>query len=92
MAKKIIVYGSAQCPSCVELKEQLDARKVHYGSVEILESLAHLKKFMMLRDAQQELYKDVRERGRVGIPLMVVDDEKFYLYPEEKDLDAILAE
>ena len=79
MSKKVIVYGSADCPHCVDLKEALDKEGIHYGYIDILAGLGHLKKFLNVRDANPELYKDFVATGKVGIPTLVVDDTDIYV-------------
>lgn len=74
MAKKIILYGASDCPHCTDVKAALEKEEIKYGYVDVRESLGHLKKFLNLRDANPEVFKDVRENGRVGIPALVVDD------------------
>lgn len=85
MSKKIIVYGSSECPPCVRTKELLCEEKIHYGFVDVLQSLAHLKKFMNVRDANPDLYKEVIENGGVGIPTVVIDDEIILVEEITKD-------
>lgn len=92
MDRKIILYGSAQCVDCVELKALLDEKQVHYGYVEVLGGLGHLKKFLNIRDTHPELYENVRSHGRIGIPTLVVDDADVYVLPDEETLGRILTE
>lgn len=92
MNRKIILYGSAQCDGCVALKAKLEDRQAHYGYVDVLGGLGHLKKFLNIRDAHPELYAAVRKEGRVGIPTLVVDDTQVYLSPDDETLARILAE
>lgn len=92
MNRKIILYGSAQCDGCVALKALLEEKKVHFGYVDVLGGLGHLKKFLNVRDAHPELYENARREGRVGIPTLVVDDAEVYLAPDKATLERILAE
>ena len=52
--KKVIVYGSPMCPHCVEAKEILEKEGIRYGYVDITAGMAHLKKFLALRDSRPE--------------------------------------
>jgi glutaredoxin-related protein len=79
MAKKVIFYGSSECPDCVETKKRFDEEKIRYGYVDVLGSLGGLKKFMNLRDAHPDVYREVAERGSIGIPTVVVDDTHIYV-------------
>lgn len=92
MKRKIILYGSEQCDGCVELKALLTKKQVHFGFVDVLGGLGHLKKFLNVRDTHPELYETVRKEGRVGIPTLVVNDSEVYLSPDEETVDRILAE
>lgn len=78
LSKKIILYGSADCPHCMDMKKVLDEEGIKYGYVDVLESLGHLKKYLNLRDANPEIYADIRANGKVGIPTLVVDDKDIY--------------
>ena len=82
MSKKIIVYGSENCPDCVVLTTLFDKAGIHYGYVDILASLAHMKKFINLRDSNPDAFAEIREKLKVGIPTVVVDDTE--IYPEYK--------
>jgi len=79
MAKKIMLYGSAECPPCVATKQRLDEAGIRYGYVDVLGGLAHLKKFMNIRDANPELFKATVEKGSIGIPTVVIDDKDIYV-------------
>ena len=58
--KKVIVYGSPMCPHCVEAKEILEKEGIRYGYVDITAGMAHLKKFLALRDSRPEFDKAKR--------------------------------
>ncbi len=77
--KKIILYGNANCPDCVKAKEKLDADGIRYGYVDVLAGLAHLKKFITLRDSHQAEFADQIAAGKLGIPCFVVDDKSVYV-------------
>ncbi|MDL2248536.1 glutaredoxin [Tyzzerella sp. OttesenSCG-928-J15] len=79
MAKKIILYGSAECPPCIETKKRLDEAGIRYGYVDVLGGLAHLKKFMSFRDAHYDIYKNAIAEGSIGIPTVVIDDKDIYV-------------
>lgn len=79
MAKKIILYGSAACPDCVALKKRLDREGIRYGYVDVLASLGHLKKFLNLRDANPESFRETAASGKIGIPAIVMDDREIHV-------------
>ena len=87
--KKVIVYGSPMCPHCVEAKEILDKEGIRYGYVDITAGMAHLKKFLALRDSRPEFDK-AKAVGDIGIPCFLVDDKDLYvMLPENLDVFSI---
>lgn len=84
--KKVIVYGSPYCPHCVDAKAKLDAENIRYGYVDITSGMAPLKKFLALRDSRPE-FDGPKAEGSIGIPAIMVDDDKIYIMlPEDLDL------
>ena len=73
MVKKILMFGSGQCPDCMAMKERLEAQQIRYSFVDILDSLGKLKMFLKYRDALPEFEK-VRAGGGIGIPFLLVND------------------
>ena len=67
------IFGSEQCPDCVNCKRDLDAAGVEYLYLNISENLLFLKKFLKLRD-ENELFADIRKRGKIGIPCIIDED------------------
>ena len=67
------IYGSEQCPDCVNCKRDLDAAGVEYLYLNISENLLFLKKFLKLRD-ENELFADIRKHGKIGIPCIIDED------------------
>ena len=67
------IYGSEQCPDCVNCKRDLDAANVPYVYLNISENLLFLKKFLKLRD-ENALFADIRKDGKIGIPCIVRED------------------
>lgn len=89
MAKKIIVYGNAQCADCVALKEAFEAAGIRFGFVDVLGGLAHLKKFIRLREGHAALFARHVAEGRIGIPAVVVDDGEVFVEPKGEELAAL---
>ena len=89
MSKKVIMYGTPSCPDCVVLKDLFDAEGVHYGYVDILEGLGHLKKFLNVRDSHADVFKKITDALKIGIPAVVVDDADVYaeLKPTDDGFD-----
>ena len=71
------IYGSMLCKDCVECREQLDAAGVEYIFCDFADELVHLKEFLVLRE--RELFRQVREEGRIGIPCIVTENDEAYL-------------
>lgn len=67
------IYGSEQCPDCVNCKRDPDAAGVEYLYLNISENLLFLKKFLKLRD-ENELFADIRKHGKIGIPCIIDED------------------
>ncbi|MBR2894378.1 MAG: hypothetical protein IKC03_01795 [Oscillospiraceae bacterium] len=79
MAKKIVMYGSAECKDCVIAKEILDKEGIKYGYVDVLSGLGHLKRFITMRDAHREEFQSEISSGHLGIPCFVVDSKEVYV-------------
>ncbi len=65
----ITIYGTMQCPDCVECKRVLDNAGVRYIFKNI-EELMNLKEFLKLRDENRSLIPS----GSIGIPFLVLED------------------
>ncbi len=67
------IYGSPMCRDCVICKEDLDKAGVPYVYMDITGNLMFLKKFLKLRELPA--FDGVREKGQIGIPCIVRDDD-----------------
>lgn len=76
------IYGSMLCPDCVQCRNDLDEAKVSYEYLDFSESLKNLKEFLTLRD-QEEIFHEVREAGKIGIPCILREDGTVTLDWEE---------
>ena len=92
MGKKVMLYGSADCPGCVATKETFEKEGIRYGYVDVLAGVAHLKKFLNLRDANPAIYKEVVEKGSIGIPTIVVNDKDIYVGIDGVDINTFRQE
>ena len=72
------VYGSGMCPDCIEFKYNLDRNKIEYENIDITQNLKGLKEFLRLRD-KDEAFNAAKEKGYIGIPLLITDDGKLSL-------------
>ena len=78
----LIIYGSDQCPDCVNCKADLDKANIAYEYRSIAENLLYLKEFLRLRD-QETIFIPVKETGKIGIPCILQDDGTVYLSWEQ---------
>ena len=69
----LIIYGSDQCPDCVNCKADLDQAGVAYEYRSIAENLLFLKEFLAIRD-NNPLFVPVKEGGKIGIPCILQED------------------
>lgn len=71
---KIIMYGTEICPDCVAAKAQLgELTAVELDYRNITGNTATLKEFLRHRD-HDEMFQPVKEEGRIGIPLFILED------------------
>ena len=75
------IYGSSMCRDCVICKDELDKAGVPYIYMDITGNLMFLKKFLKLRE--QPEFDDVREKGQIGIPCILREDESVTFTWEE---------
>lgn len=87
--KSIVVFGSPHCPDCVTLKKQLEDANIKFFYADITSNLGFLKKFLAYRD-NHEMFKEVRESGKIGIPFIVINKgEKLIFTETELNLDEL---
>ena len=67
------IYGSDQCPDCINCKADLDKAGVAYEYCSIAENLLYLKEFLAIRD-QNPIFEPVKEAGKIGIPCLIAED------------------
>ena len=67
------IYGSPLCPDCVICREELDRAGVAYVYMDITGNLLFLKKFLKLRE--DPFFAAVREKGQIGIPCIMREDD-----------------
>lgn len=67
------MYGSHICSGCRETFERFEKENVPYELVDITLNVANLREFLALR-THNDLFAEVREQDRIGIPFFVVGD------------------
>ena len=82
------LYGAEICGGCVLAKSILDDKGVPYTYVDITESTTNLKEFLALRD-NNDLYKGVKEAGKIGIPTFLFSDGRINLDLYELDFQDV---
>ena len=70
------IYGSLQCPDCVECCKDLKEANVEFEYCDFAESLQYLKDFLKLRDHCAE-FDEIRASGKIGIPCILREDGRF---------------
>ncbi|MDP8161733.1 hypothetical protein QJU89_00810 [Pasteurella skyensis] len=81
MTKPILFYADL-CPDTMPFKQELERLSVEYEDVNIFESMANFKRFLRLRD-NHPVFDTPKSLGSIGIPALVLDDEKVILDREE---------
>ncbi len=76
------IYGSMQCPDCVQCRKDLDEAGVAYEYLDFADSLKNLKEFLAIRDGNA-LFDEIRAEGIIGIPCILQEDETVTLTWEE---------
>lgn len=76
------IYGSMMCPDCVQCRKDLDKAGVTYEYLDFADSLWNVKCFLALRDSE-EVFAEVRESGKIGIPCIQREDGSVTLDWEE---------
>lgn len=72
------IYGSMQCPDCVECRKDLDKSNVKYEYLDFADSLLNLKEFLTIRD-QNPIFDEIKREGKIGIPCIVEDNSSVLL-------------
>ena len=67
------IYGSMQCPDCVDCRKRLDQANVAYEFRDFADSLLYLKEFLTIRD-ENPLFDEIKREGKIGIPCIIDED------------------
>ena len=76
------VYGSDICIDCRNFKHINKLRDLNLEYTNITADTTALREFLMLCD-KNDIFKDCRENGGIGIPCFVSDDNKITLDIDE---------
>ena len=69
----MLIYGSMQCPDCVQCVKDLDDAGMAYTFCEFSDNLLYLKEFLKIRDTDPA-FEAVKREGKIGIPCFVHED------------------
>lgn len=72
----ITVYGSNICPGTLRFLSILTTRGVMPNFVNVTGSIGALKDFIYIRDTH-EIFEDIRGTGRIGFPLLQMEDGSY---------------
>ncbi|KGQ33219.1 hypothetical protein JP34_08480 [Gallibacterium anatis] len=81
MSKAKLFFAQA-CPDTAPFVAELARLNVEYEEAEIQSSLSNLKQFLALRDSRSE-FDNIKQRGGIGIPALVLDNDKIVLDVEK---------
>lgn len=70
------------------MKEFLSQKEVEYVYCDISLDIGALKRFLKIRD-NNPLYDEVKQRGGIGIPTLIIDDE-VTIDPDRETLEKII--
>lgn len=64
-----ILYFSDKCPDTAPFVAELEKQGIQYEAVNITDSMANLKRFLVLRDTRLE-FEERKRWGFVGVPVL----------------------
>jgi len=67
------VYGSMMCPDCVACAASYKEHQIDFEFYDFKDSLLYIKEFLKIRDTY-EIFDEVRENEKIGIPCVVKED------------------
>lgn len=70
------------------MKEFLSQNNINFNYIEITDSMLNLKTFLKYRDNHSQ-FEEIREKGRVGIPCIMINNGEKFLF---EDSDNIIEE
>lgn len=69
----IVIYGSNQCPDCIECLKSMNEKGVTYEFRDITEKLQYLKEYIEMRDYSPSFIR-IKNDGKLGIPCICITD------------------
>lgn len=75
----IRVYGTMDCPGTINALKVLKQAKIDYSYIDINASMANMKEFLNMRDANADVFSGVLVNGSIGFPVFVTETGAVYL-------------
>lgn len=79
---KPVLFFAELCPDTAPFVAELNRLNIEVESVEIMSSMANLKRFLKLRD-QHAAFDNAKANGYIGIPALLLADEGVILDLEQ---------
>lgn len=70
---KVIMYGIDSCSNCIEAKKIFEENNINYKYLSFSDSIMNLRRFLEFRD-KEPMFDAMRAEGRVGLPLLQLED------------------
>ncbi len=70
------------------MKEFLSSNEIKFVYMDITEGLFNLKTYLKLRDTRPE-FEEIKARGIVGIPFIMINNGEKLIFDEHPDLDEL---
>ena len=70
----ITMLGNHLCKDCIWACAEIERQKLPIEFHDMETSMAYLKEFLSVRDANPELFEECRKNNTIGIPVFVLED------------------
>lgn len=70
------------------MKEFLSTNNINFVYLDISENMLNLKTYLKYRDSRPE-FEEIKKKGRVGIPFIVINNGEKLIFDEKPDLDEL---
>lgn len=70
------------------MKEFLSTNNINYVYIDISENMLNLKMYLKYRDTRPE-FEEIKQKGRVGIPFIVINNGEKLIFDERPDLNEL---
>ncbi|MBQ7796355.1 MAG: hypothetical protein IJ374_07345 [Lachnospiraceae bacterium] len=73
-APVVTMVGTHLCPGCRARLEEIREEGLNVEFHDILENLQDMRLFLKIREGHPEIYDEIRNVGRVGVPVFILPD------------------